>query len=260
MYNITMATDYLKKITTRGRAIYLAYDHGMEHGPEDLPGKSIDPKYILDIAMQGGFNAVILGKGLAEKYYKDSIYEVKVPLILKLNGKANIWKGGDLFSRQNCSVEYAKELGASAVGYTIFLGSAHDEEMFAEFGKIVEDAHHNKMAAIAWVYPRGEFVEDEDSPEITAYAARVGLELGADMVKIKYSGSTGNFKRVVEAAGKAKVVLSGGPNLEREEEFLGIVRSVMLAGGVGVAVGRNVWQEAEPLKATEKIKKIIFEE
>jgi len=41
---------------------------------------------------------------------------------------------------------------------------------------------------------------------------------------------------------------------------LGIVRSVMLAGGVGVAVGRNVWQEAEPLKATEKIKKIIFEE
>lgn len=254
-----MKNDFLKKITTRGRAIYLAYDHGMEHGPDDLPGKSVDPTFILDIAMQGEFNAVILGRGIAEKYYKDSIYEMKVPLILKLNGKANIWKGGDLFSRQNCSVEYAKELGASAVGYTIFLGSAHDEEMFAEFGKIVEDAHHNKMAAIAWVYPRGEFVKDETSPEITAYAARVGLELGADIVKIKYCGSTGNFKKVVEAAGKSKVVLSGGPILEREEEFLGVVRSVILAGGIGAAVGRNVWQNPNPLEFTKRIKDVIFE-
>ena len=254
-----MATDYLKKITTRGKAIYLAYDHGMEHGPEDLPGKSIDPAYILDIAMQGGYNAVILGKGVAEKYYKDSIYEMKVPLILKLNGKANIWKGGDLFSRQNCSVEYAKELGAVAVGYTIFLGSAHDEEMFVEFGRIVEEAHHNKMAAIAWVYPRGEYVKDIESPEITAYAARIGLELGADMVKIKYCGSTNSFKKVVEAPGKTKVVLSGGPKLEREEEFLEVVKSVMNAGGIGAAVGRNVWQHPKPLEITKKIKDIIFE-
>ena len=55
------------------------------------------------------------------------------------------------------------------------------------------------------------------------------------------------------------MVLSGGPNLEREEEFLGMVRSVMLAGGIGVAVGRNVWQEAKPLEVTKKLKDIIFE-
>ena len=51
--------DKLSKITTNGKAIYLAYDHGLEHGPIDLKGKSIDPKYILDLAVQGGYNAIV---------------------------------------------------------------------------------------------------------------------------------------------------------------------------------------------------------
>ena len=249
--------DYLQKITTNGKAIYLAYDNGFEHGPIDLPGKSIDPQYILDIAVEGKYNAVILQKGLAEKYYSGTVYEKKIPLIIKVNGKADIWKGGDIYSYQNCSVKYAKELGASAVGYTIYLGSQHDGKMFADFGRIVEEAHQLNLAAIAWVYPRGEFVKDETSKEMTAYAARIGLELGADMVKIKYSGSRENFEYAVRAAGKTRVVLSGGPRVE-EEEFLEIVKNVMLAGGAGVAVGRNVWQSDNPLKITEKIGKIVF--
>jgi fructose-bisphosphate aldolase (EC 4.1.2.13) len=129
--------------------------------------------------------------------------------------------------------------------------------MFADFGRIVEEAHELNMAAIAWVYPRGEFVKDETSREITAYAARIGLELGADMVKIKYPGSKENFEYAVKAAGKTKVVLSGGPKVE-EEEFLNILRNVMAAGGIGVAVGRNVWQHEKPLEITEKIRKVVF--
>lgn len=249
--------DFLQKITTEGKAMYLAYDHGFEHGPADLPGKSIDPNYILNIAVEGGYSAIILQKGLAEKYYTGTKYQKQVPLILKINGKANIWQGGDIYSYQNCSVQYAKQLGASAVGYTIYLGSAHDGKMFADFGRIVEEAHKLNMAAIAWVYPRGEFVKDETSKEITAYAARIGLELGADMVKIKYSGSRENFEYAVKAAGKTKVVLSGGPKVS-DEEFLQIMRDVIAAGAIGVAVGRNVWQHPEPLEITRKIREIIF--
>jgi len=249
--------DFLQKITTEGKAMYLAYDHGFEHGPADLPGKSIDPNYILNIAVEGGYNAVILQKGLAEKYYTGTKYQKQVPLILKINGKANIWQGGDIYSYQNCSVQYAKQLGASAVGYTIYLGSAHDGKMFADFGRIVEEAHKLNMAVIAWVYPRGEFVKDETSKEITAYAARIGLELGADMVKIKYSGSRENFEYAVKAAGKTRVVLSGGPKVS-DEEFLQIMRDVIAAGAIGVAVGRNVWQHPEPLEITRKIWEIIF--
>jgi len=244
----------LSKITTQGKAMYLAYDHGIEHGPVDLTGKSLNPDYILDLAVKGGYNAVVLQKGVAEKYYP--AYRKKIALILKLNGKTRL-VGGEPISRQICSVEEAIQLGAQAVGYTVYVGSQYEAEMFREFGKIEEEAHRAGLPVIGWMYPRGRAIKDDDSPEITAYAARVGLELGADIVKIKYCGSQESFKKAVEAAGKTKVVLSGGPKTQ-PEEFLKIVKNVMAAGAIGVAVGRNVWQSKEPLKITQQIKDIIF--
>ena len=248
--------DLLKKITTKGKAIYLAYDHGLEHGAADFDEKSIDPNYILDIAKKAGFNAVVLQKGLALDYWKEE--KSRVPLILKLNGKTNLYKG-EALALQECSVEFAKEIGASGVGYTIYLGSQFEAEMLKEFGKIVEEAHKKKMPAIGWIYPRGKDISDDTAPEIVAYAARAGAELGADMVKIKYCGSKECFEKAVKAAGKTKVVLSGGPKVS-DEEFLKVVKNVMSAGAAGVAVGRNVWQNPEPLEITEKIKKIIWPE
>lgn len=243
----------LSKITTNGRALYLAYDHGLEHGPVDLKGKSIDPSYILDLAVSGGYNAIVLQKGVAEKYYSD--YKDKVPLILKLNGRTRL-VGNEPVSVQICSVEEAVKLGAVAVGYTVYLGSEHEAVMLKEFGKIEEEAHKNNLAVIGWMYPRGRAVKDDSSPEIITYAARVGLELGADMVKIKYCGSRECFEEAVRAAGRTKVVLSGGPKVS-DEEFLEIVKNIMAAGAIGAAVGRNVWQSENPLEMTEKIKEII---
>ncbi len=244
----------LSKITTNGKAIYLAYDHGIEHGPVDLKGKSIDPNYILSLAVRGGYNAVVLQKGIAEKYYP--AYQEKIPLIVKLNGKTRLVKGEPL-SGQICSVAEAVELGASAVGYTVYLGSQHEAKMFKEFSQIEQEAEKYNLAVIGWMYPRGKGVKDDDSPEITAYAARVGLELGADIVKIKYCGSKECFIQAVKAAGKTKVVLSGGPKIS-DKEFLEIVKNIMAAGAIGIAVGRNVWQRENPLEITQKIKEIVF--
>lgn len=246
--------DKLSKITTNGKAIYLAYDHGIEHGTVDLKGKSIDPNYILGIAVKGGYNGIVLQKGIAEKYYP--AYREKIPLIVKLNGKSRL-VGGEPISNQVCSVAEAVELGAAAVGYTIYLGSQHEAKMLKEFGRIEEEADKHNLAVIGWIYPRGKGVKDDDSPEITAYAARIGLELGADMVKIKYCGSRECFAQAVKAAGKTKVVLSGGPKVS-DEEFLEVVRNIMAAGAIGIAVGRNVWQRENPLEITQKIKEIVF--
>lgn len=246
----------LSKITKNGRAMYLAYDHGLEHGPADFNANSVNPDFVLDIAVKGGFNAVILQKGTAEKYYSDSKYRRQVPLILKLNGKTNLYTG-EVYSPQVCEVEEALKLGASAVGYTIYAGSEFEAKMFEEFGKIVREAHSRKIPAIAWVYPRGKDIANDTTKEVVAYAGRVALELGADIAKIKYSGSLENFKWLVQAAGKTKIVLSGGPKVS-DEEFLEIVKNIMSAGAIGVAVGRNVWQNPAPLAMAEKIKEIIF--
>jgi len=253
-----MNNNFLQPFLYKDRALFLAYDHGFEHGPKDLIGKSIDPEYILDLAVKGEYTGIILQKGIAEKYYTSTKYQQRVPLILKINGKTNIPQITDPYSPINCSVDYAKKLGAKAVGYTIYLGSKQEEKMFEDFGKIQEQAHRLKMAAIAWIYPRGSAVENESSPEITAYAARVGLELGADMIKIKYCGSEQTFKKVVQSAGKTKVMLSGGPKIG-DEEILKTIESVIKAGATGAAVGRNVFQHQDPLAMTEKIKKVIFD-
>ena len=253
-----MNNNFLQPFLHKGKALFLAYDHGFEHGPKDLTGKSIDPEYILDLAVEGGYTGIILQKGIAEKYYTDTKYQKTIPLILKINGKTNIPQTADPYSSINCSVDYAKRLGAKAVGYTIYLGSKHEEKMFYDFGKIQEQAHKLKMASIAWIYPRGSAVEDEFSPEMTVYAARIGLELGADMIKIKYCGSEETFKKAVQAAGKTKIILSGGPEVE-DEEILKTIESVIKAGAIGIAVGRNIFQDQNPLAITEKIKGVVFD-
>ena len=238
---------------TNGKSMLLAYDQGFEHGPSlDFNEKNVDPAYVMEIATKGGFNGIVFQKGLAEKYY-----DGRVPLIVKVNGKAALAKGEPI-SKQNCSVEYALSIGAKAVGYTIYLGSAFDGEMFQEFGRIQEEAHENGIPAIAWIYPRGQAVQNDTSKEIVAYAARVGLELGADAVKIKYTGDPESFSWAVKSAGKAHVYMSGGPKAPTDEDFLRQVRGVMAAGGTGLAVGRNVWQNENPLKIAESLKKVIF--
>ena len=236
-----------------GRGVLLAYDQGLEHGPTDFDERNVDPSFIMKLAAAGRFNGVVFQKGLAEKYY-----ERRVPLILKVNGKTNLVKGEPV-ARQICSVKRASELGAKAVGYTIYAGSAHESIMLEEFGRIQEQAHALKMAAIAWIYPRGEAIKNDTALEIVAYAARIGLEVGADAVKIKYTGDVESFRWAVKSAGKAKVFMSGGPKAPTEVDFLKQVRGALDAGATGLAVGRNVWQSSDPLKMARLLQRLVIE-
>jgi class I fructose-bisphosphate aldolase len=245
--------SFMSPFLTGERGMLLAYDQGLEHGPsKDFNEKSVDPKYILEIAEKGKFTGIIFQKGVAEKYY-----DGKIPLIIKINGKTSLPKGEPL-AIQNCTVKHAKALGAQAVGYTIYLGSAHEGVMLHEFGQIQDEAHELGLAAIAWVYPRGEAVTNDSSPEIVAYAARAGLEAGADAVKIKYTGDPQTFKWAVKSAGAAKVFMSGGPKAPTDEAFLKQVKGVIDAGGSGLAVGRNVWQHDRPLEMAAALRRVIF--
>lgn len=245
----------LSKITRKGKAIYLAYDHGLEHGPIEFNDKNVDPLYIIKIAKEGDYNGVIFQKGIAEKYYEE-IKKSKVPLIIKLNGKTKIRKG-EPYSPPLGSVEEALKLGASGVGYTIYLGSEHESKMFKEFEKIQKDAHSKGIPVLVWLYPRGKAVKNDVSKEMMAYVARIGLELGADIIKMKYGGKKPHLEWAVKSAGKTKIVISGGDK-KRENEFLKEVKDVMDAGAIGLAVGRNVWQSKSPMKITNQIKKIVF--
>jgi len=133
---------------------------------------------------------------------------------------------------------------------------------------------------IGWMYPRGKSLFDrksvsktfkmaleeqestnlaiDETAAIVAYGARIGLELGADIVKVKYTGSPESFRRVVESASPTKVVMSGGSITGTDDDFLSRVEDVLAAGAAGIAVGRNVWQRKDPLDISRKIHRVIF--
>ena len=249
-----MKRTNISRIMTKGRCLLLACDHGMEHGPTDFSGKSVDPSYILDIALKGKYNGIILQKGVAEKYYTKKYRTV--PLVVKLNGKTNIRKGEPV-SEQVCSVREAAAIGAAAVGYTIYVGSEFEPKMFEEFGRIEEEAHALGLPVIGWMYPRGKAVK-KVTPDLIAYAARVGLELGADFAKVAYTGDVASFRKVVKSAGRCRVLCLGGePTSDRK--FLELAEAAMKAGAAGMAVGRNVWQHQDPMKITRALRKVIFD-
>ncbi len=246
----------IDKILEKGRAMYLAYDQGLEHGPEmEFNDKNADPLYILDIAKKGKYNGVIFQKGIAEKYYKE-IKKSKVPLIIKLNGKTKL-SAGEPVSAQICTVGEAIKLGAKAVGFTLYIGSRFESKMIEQFEIIEKEAHSKGIPVILWVYPRGEKIKNDISRENMAYSSRVGLELGADIVKMKWNGNKLDLKWVVKSAGRCKVVVAGGDKI-KEDKFLKYVENMIDSGAIGLAVGRNVWQSKDPFKLSEKIRKIIF--
>jgi fructose-bisphosphate aldolase, class I len=264
-----------------GTLLVLPIDQGLEHGPIDFfeNPDSLDPKYQYELARDGRFSAIALHIGLAEKYFHE--YAGDVPLILKLNGKTAIPSDAQAFSALTGSVEDAVRLGADAVGYTVYVGSPAQDRDFAQFSTVREAADRFGMPVIVWAYPRGEAVAKKggrDSLYAIDYAARVALELGADIVKVNYpTGSAKDaeapppynslhlspdeaFRKVVQSAGRALVLVSGGERVG-DDQLLTKVRSSMDAGATGVIFGRNLWQRhrAEALRITRDLHAIFRE-
>lgn len=242
-------------ISRDGTYMILAYDQGFEHGPTDFNAKNVDPYYVFDIALHGNFTAIACHAGIAEDYWHDDYTDI--PLLVKLNGKTRL-PSGDPVSKQHCSVRRAQELGASAVGYTLYLGSDHEQEMFQEFGRIVEEAHEMGLGVVAWMYPRGSGIDDEAATKNVAHGARVAHEIGADVVKVKDNGDEGGMHWAVQSAAKTDLVVAGGSKTSIDT-FLGNVERARRFGADGLAVGRNIWQRDKPLKTSAAVRKILFD-
>ena len=260
-----------------GTAIFLPYDHGLEHGPRDFSGypESADPRHIIRLAVEGGFNGIAIQIGLARKFYWE--YAGEVPLVLKLNGKTDIPAAADPVSPVNATVEEAVRLGADAVGYTLYVGTPGQERDFAQYLRVREDAERFGMPLIVWSYPRGAAIDGKggrNSFYAVDYAARTASELGADMVKVNFpqpgkrdgvpEAYRGEFSpqqaidAVVRSAGRSLLLVSGGEHAG-EEAMLEKARESMDAGATGLIFGRNVFQRShdESLRFVAQLKEIL---
>jgi len=247
-------TSFLKR---NNKVLLLAYDQGFEHGPTDFNDLNVDPEYVLDIARKSdAFTGIIFHEGIAQSYYQKE--KENIPLILKLNGKTSLHPGVEPYSPQLCSVSEAIRLGARAVGYTIYVGSEHEGTMMKEFSAIEDEAHEAGLPVILWAYPRGKSVAGkENSKEILSYAARISLELGADFVKLPYTGDKESYTWVVQAAGKTGVLVQGGTKTN-EKDLLQEIQDCLEAGVSGFAIGRNIWQSDNPIALAKKIAGIVY--
>jgi class I fructose-bisphosphate aldolase len=246
-------------LTRDGKVLILAMDHGLEHGPVDFEPvpETIDPETVFEVATHDAVTSMAVQKGVAETYYPS--YEDDVNLLAKLNGTSNLWMG-EPDSAVNCSVEYAaEELGADALGFTLYGGSNYEVEMAEEFRDAQEAARQYDLPIVMWSYPRGQGLKNDRKPGTIAYGTRLALELGADVAKVKYPGNEEAMEWAVDAAGEVKVVMSGGSKTD-DYEFLKQVETVIDAGGAGLAVGRNVWQRENPREILDALEKVIYEE
>lgn len=258
-----MDTAPIEKLMRDGKAFFFAYDQGFEHGPTDFTQEleNFNPTKIIEIAKEAQvFTSIIFHEGIAQKYYPIGGLDAQStpPLLLKLNGKTAFHKDEEPYSPQLCSVSEAKRIGAAAVGYTVYIGSEHEAKMMQEFSQIEDEAHELGLPVTMWAYPRGRNVlGKETDKETVAYGARLALEMGADFVKVPYTGDSESFKWVVEAAGKTKVLVQGGSK-KTEKELFSEVEGAVTAGAVGAAIGRNIWQSPDPVKVAKEIAKIIY--
>jgi len=244
----------LERIINRNtrRTVIVPMDHGISVGP--IEGLRNMKKTIQNVA-DGGANAIVAHKGLVGEGHRGAGQDIG--LIIHLSASTNLSPYPHAKTLV-CSVEEALKLGADAVSIHINLGNGQEKEMLHDFGKISYESRTWGMPLLAMIYPRGGKIKNEYDVEVVKHAARVGDEMGADIVKVSYTGSIESFRQVTEGC-SIPVVIAGGPKMDSDKEILEMVKGSIDAGGSGVSIGRNVFQHKNPKAMVQAISGIVNE-
>jgi predicted phospho-2-dehydro-3-deoxyheptonate aldolase len=245
----------LERIMDRnsGRTVIVPMDHGVTVGP--IKGL-INMSGVINEVVEGGANAIVIHKGMVGSGHRGSGKDVG--LIIHLSASTIISPDPNA-KVQVCSIEEAIKSGADAVSIHVNLGAETDMFMLENMGAVSEACEEWGMPLLAMMYTRGDKIKNEFDVELIKQAARVGAELGADLIKVNYTGSTDSFKEVIEGC-PVPVIIAGGEKVETEEDLFKIVSESLKSGGAGVSIGRNIFQYKCPVKMVQAIGKMVHEE
>ncbi|MHC4336981.1 MAG: 2-amino-3,7-dideoxy-D-threo-hept-6-ulosonate synthase [Planctomycetota bacterium] len=242
----------LERIIDRNshRTVIIPMDHGVTVGPiEGLP----DMRTTVSKIVAGGANAILMHKGMVRAGHRGAGKDVG--LIIHLSAGTSLSPDPNA-KELVCTVEEAIKLGADAVSVHINLGAETDKEMLGQLGFISERCLQWQMPLVAMMYARGRKIKDEFDVNNVKHAARVGAELGADIVKVPYTGSTESFTEVVQGC-PVPVVIAGGPKMESDEDIFKMVDGALKAGGAGLSIGRNAFQHKKPEQIVQVLCKMV---
>jgi predicted phospho-2-dehydro-3-deoxyheptonate aldolase len=244
----TGKTRRLRRIFRQdGKTVMIPMDHGVSVGPI---GGLADMSETIDNVAKGGADAVLVHAGIAK-----TVDNQGMGLILHLSGATRLTREPN-WKTQLSTVKLALRLGADAVSVHINVGSEHEQHMLDQFSRILDESDDVGLPVLAMMYPRGPGIQNEHAYEVVSHAARLGYELGADIVKTNYTGNVESFRNVVKSV-KAPLVVAGGPKAGSESEALQLVSDSIKAGAAGVSIGRNVFQHSKPTLMTRAVVEIV---
>ena len=265
------------RLAGTGYLSVLPVDQGIEHTAGASFAKNplyFDPENIIKLAIEAGSNAVATTFGnLAIMSRK---YAHKIPFLVKINHNELLTYPTKYDQVMFGSVRDAWNLGAAAVGATIYFGSENSDRQIVEVSKAFEEAHELGMVTVLWCYTRNNaFKKDninyETAADITGQANHLGVTIQADIIKQKMPDVNGGFTAIKFAKsdplmyselssdhpidmvryqlancymGRAGLINSGGESMGRED-LADTVRNAVInkrAGGTGLIVGRRAFK------------------
>jgi len=243
----------LERIIDRNdrRTIIVPMDHGVTVGPID---GLINMGKTVDMVAEGGANAVLGHVGLALHGHRGKGRDIG--LILHLSASTMVSPHPDYKVLVN-SVRRAIRMGADAISVHVNIGAEDEPQMLRDLGIVSEECDNWGMPLVAMMYPRGPKIRSEHDLDVVKLAARVGAELGADIVKTNYTGDPESFAKVVEGC-PTPVVIAGGMKGD-DKQVLQIIEGAMQAGAAGLSIGRNAFQHANPVAFIRAAAMIVHE-
>lgn len=244
----------LDRLGTDDRYLIVPMDHGITIGA--VAGLA-DIESTIDAVTRGGADAILTQRGIAPRVHP---HKNGAGYIVHLNGSTILGPDAN-DKRLTGSVESALRAGADGVSYHINVGSAHEPEQLETLASITEKADQFGVPVLAMTYARGRHLPGDDpehDAENLAHAARIGEELGANLIKTAYSGNPESFTEVVSAT-RLPVVIAGGAK-GSDYETVEMVRGAMDAGAAGVSMGRSIFQHDDPEAITRAVAAVIHDE
>jgi putative autoinducer-2 (AI-2) aldolase len=241
-----MANRLARLIQYDGRCLFLPVDHGYFQGPtrklED-PGATLEP--IVDYA-----DAIFITRGALRSCVEP---EDAKPIILRVSGGTSVI-GEDLANEGlTTSMEEAIRLNVAAVGISVFVGSQYEKESLLNLAKLVDEGEKYGIPVMA-VTAVGKELEKRDARYL-ALASRIAAELGARVVKTYWCE---NFEKVTGGC-PVPVVMAGGPRVKTQREVFDFVHDGLERGAIGVNLGRNIWQDENPVAMIKALRAVIHD-
>jgi len=259
----------------------LPVDQGIEHSAGASFAKNpdyFDPEKIVELAIEGGCNAVASTFGVLASVSRK--YAHKIPFLVKFNHNELLTFPNNFDQIMFGTIEKAYDMGAAAVGATIYFGSEESNRQIVEVAEAFEYAHQLGMATVLWCYTRNsafkvDGTDYHSSADLTGQANHLGVTIGADIVKQKLPTNNGGYKALNTGdssygklderiyselttdnpidltryqvangyMGRAGLINSGGAS--GKDDFADAVKTAVInkrAGGMGLISGRKAFQ------------------